>query len=595
MKKALVVLLLIASCYIIQFSCKQPTSSVEAIKELLGNQVNDWKKYLADTLLVLSGKATSTDSLRASFLHARVLYKKIEWFTEYFMPTTTRFVNGPPLPEVEIEENKIYPPEGLQVIETLLYPAFDTVNKAELIRQVKLLISSAHNYQSYLTDLSFSDSHIFDALRLQVFRIITLGISGFDAPLAKSSLSEAEISIQCLRKVLKQITSTTNEWKQLDKAFDKALTYLAEHKTFDEFDRLTFIAEHANALSKLLAQLQKSMRVGYVTDSRMLVPQAQTMFEEGVFDVNALVVDSQYNLTEAKARLGEKLFNDNILSGNSTRSCASCHQPVKAFTDGLPKSVSFTNGHTRRNAPTLLNAALQPVQFYDMRASTLENQAFDVINNKDEMHGSLDKAFIKINKDTSYVNLIREAFPGQSQVNVQHLQNALGSYIRTLVKLNSRFDEFMRGDKTQLNQEERLGFNLFMGKAKCGTCHFMPLFNGTVPPMYRKMDSEVLGVPATKEGKQLDDDPGRYAMTALEPYRNAFKTTTVRNAALTAPYMHNGVFNTLNEVIAFYDNGGGSGLGFKIENQTLPTDKLRLSKQEIKALVAFIHSLSDKP
>jgi cytochrome c peroxidase len=151
----------------------------------------------------------------------------------------------------------------------------------------------------------------------------------------------------------------------------------------------------------------------------------------------------------------------------------------------------------------------------------------------------------------------------------------------------------VRGDKSQLTQEQKLGFNLFMGKAKCGTCHFMPLFNGTVPPAFKKIESEVIGVPKTKAGKILDDDEGRYAIYNLAPYRNAFKTVTVRNAEFTAPYMHNGVYNTLEEVVDFYNKGGGTGLGLTVDNQTLPFDKLNLDSKEQKAIVAFMKSLSD--
>jgi cytochrome c peroxidase len=159
-----------------------------------------------------------------------------------------------------------------------------------------------------------------------------------------------------------------------------------------------------------------------------------------------------------------------------------------------------------------------------MRVTNLENQVQDVVSNKNEMHGSLDEALIKIQKNHEYLKLFKDAFPQIDQLQLKHLQNALASYIRTLIGLNSRFDLYMRGDHKQLNEEEKLGFNLFMGKAKCGTCHFMPLFNGTIPPGYKKIESEVIGVPKTKAGKEIDDDAGRYAIYPLDPYLNAFKT-----------------------------------------------------------------------
>jgi cytochrome c peroxidase len=152
----------------------------------------------------------------------------------------------------------------------------------------------------------------------------------------------------------------------------------------------------------------------------------------------------------------------------------------------------------------------------------------------------------------------------------------------------------MRGD-SNLSKREINGFNVFMGKAKCGTCHFLPLFNGAKPPRYYFTESEVLGVPAEKHKNKavIDNDSGRILITGIPIHLFAFKTPTIRNIALTAPYMHNGVFDTLEEVVEFYDSGGGSGLKIAPENQTLPPEKLKLTRQEKKDLVLFMKSLTD--
>jgi cytochrome c peroxidase len=152
----------------------------------------------------------------------------------------------------------------------------------------------------------------------------------------------------------------------------------------------------------------------------------------------------------------------------------------------------------------------------------------------------------------------------------------------------------MRG-KQVLNQNEINGFNLFMGKAKCGTCHFMPLFSGAKPPRYYYNESEVIGVPDTKNKVNaiLDEDEGRFAVTGIPIHKFAFKTNTLRNIALTAPYMHNGVFKTLDEVLEFYNNGGGKGLKIAPGNQTLPFEKLNLSKTEQQYIISFLKTLTD--
>lgn len=150
------------------------------------------------------------------------------------------------------------------------------------------------------------------------------------------------------------------------------------------------------------------------------------------------------------------------------------------------------------------------------------------------------------------------------------------------------------GDTMVLNRQEIRGFNLFMGKARCGTCHYMPLFKGTLPPRYTQMETEVIGVPGPGEKKDIDEDMGRYGIVPASFLQHAFKTTTVRNSARSAPYMHNGVFSSLQDLINFYNNGGGAGLGLKIGNQTLAADSLHLDGTETDALIAFIKSLDSR-
>jgi cytochrome c peroxidase len=133
-----------------------------------------------------------------------------------------------------------------------------------------------------------------------------------------------------------------------------------------------------------------------------------------------------------------------------------------------------------------------------------------------------------------------------------------------------------------------------MGKARCATCHYMPLFNGSFPPVYRKNEVEVIGVPKSRSQNEIDPDMGRYDIVKVESVKHAFKISTVRNAARTAPYMHNGVYATLEQVMDFYNKGGGAGLGIKLRNQTLPADKLNLTEKEIGEVIAFIKSLDSK-
>jgi len=146
-----------------------------------------------------------------------------------------------------------------------------------------------------------------------------------------------------------------------------------------------------------------------------------------------------------------------------------------------------------------------------------------------------------------------------------------------------------------LTAQEINGFNLFMGKAQCGTCHFAPLFNGLVPPLYNLSELEVLGTTKTDnlDKPEPDTDSGRFNVFPIAFYEKAFKTPTVRNVSATGPYMHNGSFKTLETVVEFYNKGGANGLGLTMNNQTLSPLPLNLSKEEVNDIVSFMQALED--
>lgn len=544
-------------------------------------------------LLPLAQHSNRTDSLQQTFLQCRLAYKRIEAFSDYYFASSSRLVNGPPLPAIEVEETKEFEPGGLQVIEELIYPAFDTTQREELVRQVLKMRQNLRNIRINWQATTLTDAHVFDVLRLEIFRIIALGISGFDTPLCQTAMPETATALAATRTYLTLYAADTPTFAALQTQLQRAETYLRRHPDFDTFDRAYFITTYANPISAHLLAYQQELGIAPLLDKRPLRSTAPTLFARGAFDPDAYAPTADARMNPAKVELGKRLFHDPILSANNQRSCAGCHQPDKAFTDGLVKNKTLTGqGLIGRNTPTLLNAALQAGQFYDLRAPSLESQSFDVVHNKGEMQGSMEQAARKLQAMPTYAALFSKAFPrATGDIAPMQIQNALAAYERTLLSLDSRFDQYMRGNKRALSAEEVYGLNLFMGKAKCGICHFMPLFNGTVPPVYSDSEGEVIGVPATTANRTIDPDLGRYAHTKLDPLKYAFKTPTIRNVAKTAPYMHNGVYATLEEVIDFYNKGGGTGLGFNLPNQTLPGDKLHLTGSEKKALVSFLKAL----
>jgi len=572
------------------------------IQNIVLDQVVSFQAYIKDTFLVVVQKDPDSQRIRQVFLKSRLLYKKFEWAAEYFAADLTERLNGPPVQEIENADlldpayARAIDPMGLQVIEESVYPQFDTSRKNELVSEVTNLVTNTGYLVSYFTDHPLADWRILDAAKLEVFRIIALGISGFDTQHSGSSINECTESLNSLQNILRWYVNKKDN-PPLLQDITTAISYLHDNNDFDSFDRAFFITRFANKISAGIAQLERDLPGPKIRYNRMLNQEARTLFDSGAFNVNAFSPGPEYHVTDAKIVLGQKLFYDASLSGTGTRSCASCHNPRLAFTDGLAKQRDLhdTSRLILRNVPTLLDAALQSNYFYDMRALTLEDQVKDVVANPHEMDGSMEAIIKYVSADTSYHTLFANAFPRKNkEITVDDVANALASYVRSLVKLDSRFDEYMRGNENALSVQELKGFNLFMGKARCATCHFVPLFNGITPPKYVISETEVLGVPRSQKDSTIDPDTGYYGVIGIDSYKYAFKIPTIRNIDKTAPYMHNGVYQTLEQVMDFYNNGGGAGLGINLPNQTLSKENLHLTEKEKEDIIAFMKSLDSK-
>jgi len=575
-------------------SCKKEQSGTSIQQEL---QIDIEKLLLhINEFQHVASADTTAIQLQQQFTKCRITYKKIEWAIAYFVPATDRFINGPALDELEVEENKFFPPNGFQVIEELLFPEYTTASKPELVREIAILKANVKQVQQHLNAVTISPDYVMDALRMEVYRIISLGITGFDSPVAFLSINEAASSLDAIADVIPRLTMKNQQGIAIEneilQMIDKSKMYCKSNNNFNTFNRAVFIKDYLNPLSALLYDFKKSNTIPNVDKSNALHPEAKDYFDKNAFNVNAFIPSKEYTYTKEKAALGKELFYENAFSKNKNRNCASCHNPEKAFADGLKTNISLTGSNLARNTPTLTYASLQNAQFWDMRQLDLEKQSLDVIQNKDEMHGSLQNIIPVIRKNKKYKKLFDAAFPDTKAVEKWQIQNAIASYIRSLNAFDSRFDGYMRNQNT-LTEAELLGFNLFAGKAKCATCHFIPLFNGTVPPDFNKTEQEVIGTPADIKGTAISSDPGRYSQYKMVQLLHAFKTPTLRNVAVTGPYMHNGVFTTLEEVVDFYNKGGGTGLGLTVDNQTLSSDKLNLTKKEQQALVAFMKALTD--
>ncbi len=524
---------------------------------------------------------------RRALIECRLNYKRIEYFLEYFFRSSAVIYNHPAKYEVEEPYAEFEEPRGLQVIEALLFEKKVFVVKDQLLQQATAVNESASDLGALLYDFTMDDAQLLESLRIELIRVMTLDISGYDAPRLKSGIAEAYEALRSMQVALQPYMGD----RRADSVrfyLDEALDRLRGNRDFDRFDRMGFLTEAALPLQHYLGLLIKGLGCELHTVPALNYT-AQNLFARDAFDQRAfpapgIVADKNSSVTagsDSLVKLGRRLFFEKALSGNYSRSCATCHQPGQYFTDGVAKSIAYDNISTvKRNAPSLLYAGFQYYQFWDGRAKDLEEQVIDVLTNPTEMHA-----------DTATLG------QRMKPLSVPRIAMALAAYIRTLSPMNSAFDRYMAGDKQAMTAGQVLGFNLFMGKAQCGTCHFAPLFNGLTPPLYATTEFEVLGVPVTDDlaRPRGDSDGGRYAVFPIPYYRQAFKTPTVRNSAVTAPYMHNGRLHTLKKVSAFYNTGGGKGLGLLTPEQTLAPVPLRLSAEEIREIEGFLRSLTDRP
>lgn len=534
---------------------------------------------------------------KANFLKSREWYKRVEPMLMAYDYQNYLSMNAPNLLKVEVDDYqdiKVMKPRSYQVLEELLYAeeGFENKNVQFVTEYLQARIPFVRKNHILITQ---RDRHHLKMLRDAIVNVATKGITGFDSPMLANSLEEAIYNYETIKEVIEiyeQAFTSKEIYQSWIQEIDSTISDL-KIGDFDSFDRYAFIKNHTNKQLELVNETANDWAI-VLSTSRPLNPSATNVFDKDFFNIKLFSAPRAPEITEERIALGRALFNDESLSSTGNISCASCHHKEKAFTDGLKKAKGIENVELQRNTPTLTYAVYQKAMFYDGRATGLEDQIVNVVNDENEFHLDLNTMEERIKSNPYYVKQFDSLYNGKSTN--RNARHAIATYIRSLAPFDSKFDRNMQGHEETMTDEEILGFNLFMGKAACATCHFPPAFNGTVPPKYMETEFENLGVPenASFEHPVLDKDPGQYYPYEVEEKRNFFKTATVRNAELTAPYMHNGVYETLEEVVRFYNVGGGQGMGLEVPYQTLPPDSLNLSDKESKALVAFMKTLNDQ-
>lgn len=593
-------------------------NDMDTMNDTVNDTVNrhyEWRMddfHQAAQLYVRAAKKQNPNEIREAHRACRLTFKRAEHLLNYWDRSFIKLhINGAPLPVVRTQRGEVIveEPEGLQILDELISEASLDY---ELIQQKAMkLEESIATILPHEKRRTFTDQYVLEAMRNQLIRIMTLGITGFDTPGSLNALEEARVSLDAMlcdleSYRLNEEASSFSAWSSSMDYGAASIQYLLERDDFNTLSRTELIRDYLDPLYGALLSFHKA--AGYKIKSeeeeryKSVSYQAESIFSEDFLNPYYYTGLKQQDDNQEMSALGALLFYDPALSSGNNISCASCHKPKMAFTDGLTKSIS-AHGNTEvlRNSPTLINSIHSTRFFYDLRSSKLEEQLIDVINNEDEFNITAESLAQKLLQSEEYTQLFRSAFQhitwDKEDISSYKIVAALSSYVLSLRSQNSTFDRYMRREVSTIDSEVKEGFDLFMGKAACGTCHFPPTFSGLLPDQYDENETEVLGVPADSEASELDIDEGRIANgwkhERAEHYRHSFKTVTVRNSEVTAPYMHNGVYQNMEQVLEFYDRGGGAGHGLEVPYQTLAEDPLNLTSAEKSALISFMNALTD--
>jgi cytochrome c peroxidase len=387
--------------------------------------------------------------------------------------------------------------------------------------------------------------------------------------------------------------------------YSKALEFIKKQPLhYSSFDHYSFIRDFVNPL---FAYNQRLMQQFHVTSrSSMdysLSKTAGSIFSKDLYygqndkGIYLRVKDSvALRLIDS---VGKLLFYDPILSANNQRSCNSCHNSAAFFTDPAANTSLQLNRKQSltRNTPTLINVTYNHLLMLDGKHISMQDQAKAVMTNPIELGTNEKEVMNKVLSCSTYKNIFQQLLlytPQYEDITINHIVSAITFYYSKFSKFSAPFDEMMNNFQhpEPIDAGVQRGFNIFMSKAQCATCHFAPHFNGVKPP-YVGSEFEVLGVPADSNYSRINADEGRFGINPANETMHAFRTGTLRNADHTMPYMHNGVFQTMRQVIDFYDGGGGAGRGLNVPNQTLSSDSLKLSEAEKNDLMLFISSLNE--
>lgn len=614
MKKAVVFFAVIVTIAAISFAFRHTDNSAVYL-QCYTNKIDLYKEAQQKLLETIRQNNIHSpeglEKIKMQIHLARLQLKSVDFWTRYLEPIMYKRMNGP-LPvewETEVFEKfeKPYKREGAGLTLAELYLDEENADKDSLYKLVQagVMASATFSADSITNNLgSFSAFYLCN--RLYLLNLAAIYTTGFECPDTSRVIPELLSMMKNVDEIYgaynRGFTNTqiTADYLSL---YNKAINFVqAQPQQYSSFDHFNFIRDYINPLFAINQQMIISYRVlsSSVVDYS-LNKTVTSIFSKQLYNgQNAkgifLRVKDEQALAELD-RVGKMLFYDPLLSVNNQRSCISCHKATEYFTDTTAATALQLNGIDRlnRNTPSLINANYNHLLMLDGKHISMQDQAKAVITNPNEL-GSNESLILKkiLNCETykkAFTKLLKHT-PQETEITFEHITSALTFYYAKFSNSYAPFDEAINGQK-DIDAGTKRGFNLFMSKAQCATCHFVPQFNGVKPP-YVGSEFEVLGVPADSGYKKLNGDEGRWFINPAKETMRAFRTGTIRNADHTKPYMHNGVFTTMMQVVNFYDGGGGTARGLDVPNQTLSSDSLRLSIAEKNDLMLFISSLNEK-
>ncbi|MFM2047975.1 MAG: putative cytochrome peroxidase [Bacteroidota bacterium] len=556
--------------------------------------------------------ATNTKSdVITSFTQIRYQLKSTDFWLRYVEAENYSIINGAIKTEWENEVfakfKPAYKKEGFGIYlaeQELLKPNYSSSKVLELLNPT--LIELEKLKSDSVLKLVNNPASFYKANRLFLLNLATIYTTGFECNNKNEIVNELQTILHSTQQIYQSFDNSYPEYslsKKYNQIFDSTILLVDQSsKNYTQFNHYLFIKKYVN---RLYAENAKQIILYKFFESKNLNDfslnnNAYSIFDKHLFKaqnekgIYQTITDS--NLISEIKHVGKLLFYDPILSGNNQRSCASCHKPSIFFTDTITTTSAFNRSSKLvRNTPSLINVMHQQMLMLDGKHNTLHNQALDVITNPAEMNSELNAALQKIMSCKTYhsfFNKMKKYTARKKNISMEDVISALTFYYADASFYTSKFDDAINYKTTELDKKTIDGFNIFMSKAQCGTCHFVPIFNGVKAP-FNNSEFEVIGVPADLTYTNISKDSGRFYNAPSPENIHSFRTPTLRNIASTKPYMHNGIFKTIDQVIEFYNSGGGIGKKMNIDNQTLSSDSLHLTTTEIDNLKTFIESLNE--